>query len=137
VSQKKIRAAYESRLATWAAARSPVLRVQYENVPFTPAQGETFLKAYLLPAKTQSPDVQGALTTWAGVFQVSVYAPINNGSGAALGIADELAALFVTNARLTQAGLTVQQVTPCSIAPALQDATSYVVPVSFQYRADA
>jgi hypothetical protein len=137
VSQKKIRAAYESRLATWAAARSPALRVQYENVPFTPAQGETFLKAYLLPAKTQSPDVQGALTVYMGVFQVSVYAPINNGSGAALGIADELSALFVTNVRLTQSGLTVQQVTPCSIAPALQDATSYVIPVSFQYRADA
>lgn len=137
MSQQKIRAAYESRLATWAAARTPALRVQYENVPFTPVQGETFLRAYLLPAKTANLDVQGALTVWTGVFQVSVYAPINGGSGAALGIADELAALFVPNARLTQAGLTVQQVTPCSVAPALQDATNYVVPVSFQYRADA
>lgn len=137
MSQKKCRAAYESRLAAWAAARVPSLRVQYENVPFTPAQGETFVKAFLLPATTRSPDVQGLITTWTGVFQVSVYAPINAGSGAALSIADDLAALFVCNDRLTQNGLTVQQVTPCSIAPALQDATSYVVPVSFQYRADA
>lgn len=135
MSLKRIRAAYEGRLATWAAARSPALTVAYENAPFTAPAG-VYLRAFVLPADTVSDDLAGVLTTYRGIFQVSVVAPINTGPGAALGIADELAALFVMNARLTVSGLTVQQSTPCSIAPALQDATNYIVPVSFQFRAD-
>lgn len=135
MSLKRIRAAYEGRLAAWAAARSPALTVAYENAPFTVPSG-VYLRAFVLPADTVSDDLAGVLTTYRGIFQVSVIAPINTGPGAALGIADELAALFLANARLTVSGLTVQQITPCSIAPALQDATSYIVPVSFQFRAD-
>jgi hypothetical protein len=136
VSQTLIRRAYEGRLATWAAARSPALPVSYENVPYTPTTGATFLRAYVLPATTDAPDLAGTLRTYRGVFQISVTCPINTGAGAALGIADELAALFVVNARLTSGAITVQQITPCSIAPALQDETHYIVPVSFQYRCD-
>lgn len=137
MSQKKCRQAYEGRLATWAAARSPALRIQYENVPFTPVTGETYLKAYLLPATTTSEDLAGDLTTYRGVFQVSVVAPINTGPGIAEGIADEIAAQFYTNLQLTLTGFMVQQITPCSIAPALQDESQYIVPVSFEYRADS
>jgi hypothetical protein len=137
VSQTLIRRAYEVRLATWAAARSPALTVVHENESLTPANGATYLRAYLLPATTDAPDLAGALRTYRGVFQISVTCPINTGAGAALGIADELAALFVVNARLTSGAITVQQITPCSIAPALQDETHYIVPVSFQFRADA
>jgi hypothetical protein len=135
VSHKLIRAAYEGRLKTWADARTPALSVAWENRPFTATTGTAYLRAYLLPADTDAPDLAGAVRTYRGVFLVNVVCPINKGSGEAMGIADELAALFVVNARLTNT-LTVQQVTPCRIAPALQDDTSYVVPVSFQYRAD-
>lgn len=136
MSQKVIRAIYEARLATWAAARSPALSVAYENQPFTPVTGATYLKASLLPAPAGSDDLAGAHRRYGGVFQVSVYAPINVGSGAANGIADELAALFVLNARLTSGAVTVQQVSPATVAPALQIENHYVIPVSFAYRAD-
>jgi hypothetical protein len=136
VTQKRCRAAYEGRLATWAAARTPALRVAYENAPFTPVTGETYLAPALLPAQTESEDLQGVLRTYLGVFQVLVSAPINSGPGAAMGVADELAALFTNNLRLTVSGLTVQQITPASVAPALQDESRYIVPVSFTYRAD-
>lgn len=135
MSQKRVRAAYEGRLATWAAAHIPPLQVAYENTPFD-APAVLYLRANLLPATTTSDDLAGALTTYRGVFQINVVAPINAGPGAALTVADQLAALFLVNARLTVSGMTVQQVTPCSIAPALQSDTSYIVPVSFQYRAD-
>ena len=134
MSQKLIRAAYEGRLKTWADARGTPLTVAWENRPFTKPAG-AYLKAFLLPATTDAPDLAGALRTYRGVFQVSVVAPINTGPGAAMGIADELAALFVVNARLTNT-VTVQQITPCSIAPALQTESEYIVPVSFTYRCD-
>lgn len=136
MSQKIIRAIYEARLATWAAARVPALTASYENTPADPAEGATHLRASLLPADTDSQDLAGAHRVFRGVFQVSVYAPINTGPGAATGIADELAALFVYNARLTSGSVTVQQISPASIAPALQFDSYYVLPVSFGYRAD-
>lgn len=136
MSQKLCRQAYEARLKTWADARSPALRVAFENAAFTPIADETYLKASLLPARTDSEDLAGEHRAYRGVFQVSVYAPINKGPGAAESVADELAALFVLNARLTAGAITVQQITPASVAPALQFDSNYVVPVSFEYRAD-
>lgn len=136
MSQKKCRQAYEARLGTWAAARGPALRVSYENVPFTPLAGETYLRCFQLPAPTVAADIEGAFRAYTGVFQVSVMAPLNAGAGAAIGIADELAAQFVNNVRITVSGLIVQQITPASIAPALQTDTTYIIPVSWQYRAD-
>lgn len=135
MSNKLCRKAIESRLATWAAARVPALPVAWENVPFTQPTS-AYLRAFLLPATTTGIDLAGAGRTYRGVYQVSVVAPLNAGPGAAEGIADELAALFPLNTRLSVTGLTLQVVTPVTAAQGAQDATNFTVPVSFQYRAD-
>lgn len=136
MSKKAIRALLDGRLATWAAAHSPVLPVAFENVFFTrPALGTTYLRAFMLPNPTDSADVQGVHRHYYGIYQVSIVAPLNGGPGAAETIAGELAALFPTNLRLTST-LTVQVMTPASDAPAIVEPDAYVVPVSFSYRAD-
>lgn len=136
MSQKIIRKLYETRLLTWAAARSPAIEVALQNRPFTPTTGTAYLKAYLLPADTDSDDLAGAHRHYGGVFQISVVAPINTGAGAAEGIGDELIALFPLNLQLTQSPVTVQVITPATQAPAIPGDNSYIVPVSFGYRAD-
>lgn len=136
MSQQKIRAALEGRLKTWAAARVPALRVAFENSLFTPVSGETYLRAYVLPADTTSEDLKGDHRAFRGVFQVSITAPINVGPGAAAGIADELGALFPVNGRYTVTGVTTQIITPASAAGALQVEDRYTVPISIGYRAD-
>jgi hypothetical protein len=136
VTQAAVRIALESRLSAWAAARSTPLTVTWENVPADPAQGTTYLRAFLLPALTRSEDLAGAHRAFAGVFQVSIVAPIATGPGAAVGIADEIAAHFPLNGRYTSGSVTVQIVQPASIAPALVEPDAYVVPVSIAYRAD-
>lgn len=136
MSTKLVRVILESRLATWAAARSPALRVAYENAPFTPTTGETYLRANMLPAPTQSDDLLGTHRGYLGVFQVSVVRPINVGPGLALDIAAELDTLFPVNGRYTSGAVTVQVISPPSAAPAFQAENEYIVPVSFQYRAD-
>lgn len=135
MSNKRCRQAIETRLAAWAAARSPALPIAWENVPFTQPTG-AYLRAFLLPANTTGPDIAGAARTYRGVYQVSVVAPLNAGPGAAEGIADEIAALFQLNQLLPVTGLTLQVITPVTAAQGAQDATNYVVPVSFGYRAD-
>lgn len=136
MSQKACKAAIESRLATWAAARSPALRIAWENVTFTPANGETYLRAFLLPADTASQDLAGTHRAFRGVYQVNVSVPLAVGAGAALGIVAELDALFPVNLRITSAGVTTQITGPASAGPADQDASHYTVPVSITYRAD-
>lgn len=136
MSQKAIRSALEGRLKTWSAARVPALRVAFENSLFTPVVGETYLRAYVLPADTTSEDLAGSHRAFRGLLQVSITAPITSGPGAAAGIADELGALFPVNGRYTVTGIVTQIIGPASAAPALQDEVNYTVPVSIGYRAD-
>ncbi len=136
MSTEACRAILESRLATWAGSRSPVLRVAYQNVPFTPNPGETYLRSYLLPADTTAEDLQGALRTYRGIYQASIVRPTGGATGPALSIAAELNTLFPVNARYTSGAVTVQVITPAGAGPGLQEDNAYVVPVSLQYRAD-
>ena len=134
MSTKLIRSLYEQRLAMWAAARS--LPVAWQNVPFTPPASGIYLRAFLLPATTDSLDIEGAHRLYTGVFQVSTVAQSGQGSGAAEQIAADLAELFPLNLRLTSGSFIVQILSPCSRGPAVQDGSSYMIPVSFRYRAD-
>jgi hypothetical protein len=135
LSTKLIRSLYEQHLAAWAAARS--LPVAWQNVPFTPPTSGLYLRAFLLPATTDSLDLEGAHRLYTGVFQVSIVAPSGQGSGAAEQLAADLATEFPLNLRLSSGGFTVLTISPCSQGPAIQDSSSYVIPVSFRYRADA
>lgn len=134
MSQARIRSAIESRLASWAAARVPALPVAWENVPFTPPAG-AYLRAFLLPASTISRDMKGDHRGYRGVYQVSVVVPSGNGPGAGEAIAKEVADLFPVNLQMTASGLTVQVVSPVSIANAIPETDRRVVPTSFEYRA--
>ncbi|NID14397.1 phage tail terminator-like protein [Luteibacter yeojuensis] len=136
MSNKLVRRAIETRLAQWAAARTPALRIAYENVAFTPVNGETYLRGFLLPAATGSNDLAGQHRVYRGVYQINVVAPIGLGPGAVEGIADELATLFPLNLRMTVAGFTAQVIAPATAAQGGQDESTFVLPVSFQYRAD-
>jgi hypothetical protein len=136
MSHKIIRSLFEARLAAWAMTKVPALRISYQNVSFTPAANETYLRAFLLPAGTDSNDLAGAHRLYTGVFQITIVTPVGNGSGAAETLADEMAALYPLNDQLTKTGFTVQVMTPVEPGPEQQEDTAYALPVSFQYRAD-
>jgi len=136
MSHKIIRQIYEARLAAWAAAKVAALRIAYEGVTFTPADGETYLAAFTLPAGTSSETLGGDHRTYTGLFQVSVVTPSGAGTGKAEGIVDELAALFPLNARYTKTGFTVMTLSPVEPGPGVPDGDTWTVSASFQYRAD-
>ncbi|MEE4465711.1 phage tail terminator-like protein, partial [Azotobacter chroococcum] len=110
MSNRLIRSLYEQRLAAWAAARS--LPVAWQNVPFTPPASGIYLRAFLLPADTDSLDLEGAHRLYTGVFQISIVAPNGNGSGDAEQPAADLDAEFPQNLRLTSGAFAVQIVSP-------------------------
>lgn len=130
-----IRSAFESVLATWAAAQSPEIPVAWQNVHFTPPAGR-FIESFILPADTESRDLAGQHREYRGIFQVSVNMPAGSGAGAGEAIADSLAALYPTNAPLVVGSLRVFLLTPMSPAPPIVTDDRYVIPVSCSYRAD-
>lgn len=135
MSNALIRAAFETRLATWAAAQTPAIPIAYENVTFV-APATRYLRSFLLPADTQSQTLDRAHREYLGVYQVSIVMPLNTGAGAGQALVSALDALFPPSAPLVQGGLSVVVVNPMSAASAIQEPDRYVIPVSCQYRAD-
>lgn len=107
MSTTKVRKLFETRLKNWASARSPALRVAFEDVAFTPNAGETYLRCFTLPARTGSDDLQGIHRLYTGVWQVNIVKPSNGGVGSLSAIADELETLFPQNLQLTDGSFMV------------------------------
>ena len=136
MSQKIIRSAIESKLSTWALAQSPPIPTAWQTATFTPPNQARYLRAFLLPAETQNPDIGGEIRTFIGVYQVSICVPDGTGAGAAESIAESLIAEFQYGTRLVQSGLAIVINRTPYQSPAMQEPGLYVVPVSISYRAD-
>lgn len=136
MSHNIISAAFESRLLAWANTRAKPLKVVVENETYTPGVAETYLRAFTLPAVTDSNTLSGDHRIYTGVFQVNIVAPSGKYRTEAGDIVDELAALFPLNLRIPRAGLVALVMTPVAPGPGIPDGNTFTVPASFQYRSD-
>lgn len=136
MSHAIIASIYEAKLIAWNAARSEKLKIVFENTAYTPAAGETYLRAFTIPGDTVSNTLGGDHRLFTGVFQVSIIAPANTGKTKTNPLVAELAVLFPLYARDTKAGLTVVTMSPVDPGPGIPDPPTFTVPVSFEYRAD-
>lgn len=128
-----IRAAIESRLATWAAAQTPALTVAWQNKAFTKPTG-AHLRATMLPAPGISNHLQGGDHLRVGLYQIDVCVPQGAGPGAAEAFIAALEAQFHAGLRLTAGSGAVLITEPLSALPAQNEDTHYVVPCRFEYR---
>lgn len=133
MSVARIRAAFESRLATWAASKA--LPVVWQNVGAGNMTGD-HLRAYLLPAQTLSMDIAGEHRGYRGVFQVSIFTKPGIGANRAESLARELDELFPVAKRMLSAGVTVQIMTPMATRPAVSETDWFHLPVDCRYAAD-
>lgn len=131
----RIRAAFEAKVKTWAAAQSPALPVAWTNVEFTPPAGP-YCRAFLIPARTASRDLGGMNRSYAGVFQISLYLPIGEGPARAEALAASLETAFPVEDPLIAGQLYVFLSSPMSAAAPVDDPGRYVVPISCTYRAE-
>ena len=133
MSQVVIRRGFEAKLKAWADAQVPAIPVAWQNVPFTPPAGR-YIRAFLLPARTQILALDGIGRTFRGIFQVSFCMPINIGSRTADDLVSALDAEF--SATFVQNGLRIYLLEPFSAGPAIQEPDRFVVPCSATYRSD-
>lgn len=133
MTQKRIRAAFEGKLNTWAQAQN--LPVIWQNTA-QPIPAGQHLRVFLLPAETRIGDLAGKARSYRGLFQITIYALPQTGPSAAETLAPELDTLFPPFVNMTSGGLNVQVVTPMSAHPAIVDTDWYSVPVDCRYRAE-
>jgi hypothetical protein len=122
----------EAALKTWADAKP--MPVQWQNVTLDP-EPAAYVRAFLLPAPTEAPDIQGLGQVLTGVWQVSIVRPLGEGPGAAEAIAAELAAIFKPTAVLTSGALRLFLLQPLSPAAPINEPGRFVVPCSASYQA--
>jgi hypothetical protein len=114
-----------SRLAQLASLPATA----WPNVPFTPATGTLWIRPDLLPADSALETIQGS-EEHLGVYQVSVFAPLDQGTGAALVQADAIADHFAADRDLS--GLRIRSI---SVGQPMREESWLMVPVSIEYRA--
>lgn len=135
MSDALVRAAFESRIAAWAAAQVPPIPVSYQNVTFTPPAGR-YARCWVLPVPTQAETFDGLGRLRRGIFQVDLCMPIGAGPGAANTLAASLDVAFPLTGPMAQGGINIYLLTPLSQASGMQEPDHYVVPVSTEYRSD-
>ncbi|MDI6742659.1 MAG: phage tail terminator-like protein [Smithella sp.] len=80
MSLAAIRAALETRLNNMA---SPI-SYAWENTPFTPVAGVPYAAIYLMPATPDNPTMGDGFYREQGIFQISLFYPLQTGPKAAI-----------------------------------------------------
>jgi hypothetical protein len=127
-----VKQALETRLAAQVGA----LATQWENTAFTPVPGTPYQRVNFIPAEPANPTLASNHWREQGEMQVTLFYPINAGSGAALQAAEGIRAWFPRASTFTAGGVTVTVPTTPAIGPGFYDADRYVLPVRVRYRAD-
>lgn len=131
---KRVRAAIEARVKTWAAANS--LHVAWQGVGFKPTVGTTYIRLALIPGETGNPIMGTGHRRLTGVAQIDVVAPDGVGMGPAEALAESLCAEFKRGVTLTNGGLQIIMDTSPTIARPLIENGWLWLPVWVPYRAD-
>ena len=128
-----IRAAFVTKLQTFTGLPS----VAWENVPFTPVTGITYIQPFLLPGEPFQAEIgTNGANRHSGVYQISIFAPTGGGMAATNTLAGSLCDHFKRGTSLTYGGVTVtvQKAYP---SPAMQETDRVHIPVTVIFRCDA
>lgn len=124
-----IRKALEKRLATL----TPVLPIAYENSKFAPTVGQAYIKANLLPNKTETPTLTQSVKIERGIFQVTVCYPTGDGSTNSSARVNLISNHFPAGLVLTEGVTKVRISEAPAIAQGMVDGAFWVVPVSISF----
>ncbi len=134
--ETKILEGFAARLA--ALTFTPALPVSYPNISFSPPASGKYLRARHLPNTTQQISLGSTgFNRHQGLFQIDVMWPLGVGETAPKEIAGKIIDHFKRGTEFTRESLLIRIPEPPSVAPALVDGVSYMVPVSIRYQADA
>ncbi len=124
-----IRAMLESRLNTL----SPALATAWENVPYTPVAGTAYQAAYLLTATPENPTMGDEFYRERGIFQITLFYPLQAGTATAAARAESIRTLFKRGTSITSGGITVIIETTPEIAQGRVDGDRWALPIKIRW----
>lgn len=124
-----------SALEVALAAMSPSLATAYQNADYTPVIGTPYQRAVVLLATPDDIEMTGALYVEQGIFQISLFYPLDNGPADAEARAELIRSTFYRGASFASGGVTVHVSNTPEIAPALIDQDRFMVPVRVRFHA--
>lgn len=131
MSLQNIQAALEARLM----ALAPAWPTAWQNLAFEPQTGVAWQKVDHLINTTRDIALERTLRKEQGIFQVTVYCPINTGRLAALQRAELIRDHYAPIQRLSDGGVYVDVVDTPRIASPMADEPWWAVPVSILWSA--
>ena len=128
---KEIRSILEVQLSNI----SNVPQIAYENVPYVPTTGTSYIKVDYLPT-SRRPAVRGLnpQQRYDGIFAINCYAPEGNGPSAAETIAENVMTAFEATSSFTTNNVTVS-IDYAEADQALVDSPWFLVPVNIGWYA--
>lgn len=137
MSHARIRNIFNYEMSLFAEINN--LRVSFDNVNFTPNVDETYIQCHLIPADTQTRTLGGDHKEYIGLYQMKVITASGDGSGNADEIVEKLQTKFPVYALFKEddpSTFSVQVLSPIHSPEGKDQSGSWVVPCSFEYRAD-
>ena len=131
MSHRKISAALSTRLNSLPSAPP----IAFENAKYTPVEGETWLRESYLPATSSTIGMEpGGSTDFTGVYQVSIYTPLDDYKLESHQLIDSITAHFARGTMLVFEGqaVVVEQV---NVSQGLASGSWWLMPVSVNWRA--
>lgn len=99
--QSNIRKAFEKRLITMPEGLGSA-KTAFENVPFTPIEGEPYQMSKLVPVEAENPTLGDDYHREVGFYQVVLSYPKGKGVGAITTMADKIKSYFKRGTTLTE-----------------------------------
>ena len=129
--QREIRSALETNLSSVV----DVPQIAYENVPYKPTTGTSYIQINYLPT-SRRPSVRGLnpIQRYEGIFAITCYAPEGNGPDAAEEIAENVMNAFEATTSLTSNNATVS-IDYSEVKQGYLDSPWFVVPVNIGWYA--
>jgi hypothetical protein len=129
--QREIRSILETQLA----AVIDLPQVAYENVPYSPTTGTSYIEVNFVPT-SRRPAVRGLnpQQRYEGIFIINCYAPEGKGPAAAETIAENVMTAFEATTSLTTNNITVS-IDYSEVRQGYLDSPWFVVPVSIGWYA--
>ncbi len=129
--QREIRSILETQLSSIV----DVPQIAYENVPYEPTTGTSYIQVTYLPT-SRRPAVRGLnpQQRYEGIFAISCYAPEGNGPASAETLAENVLNAFEATTSLTTNNVTVS-IDYSEVKQGILDSPWFMVPVNIGWYA--
>ena len=125
--------AVRSALQAKLDGMSPALATAWENVGYTPVTGTPYQAAFVMPATPENPTMGDDFYREQGIFQISLFYPLDVGTGVAEARAELIKTTFKRGTSMISGTVTVRIDRTPDISAGRVDGDRWHIPVKIRW----